>query len=86
MAKRAKVVKSPSDAAIGVATLSGFMLHFVLTMTTMIMMIPKTNEAMDAVSRLDADKRSACFKLNSPAGIQSIKIAKQAARKPTTAA
>lgn len=86
LARRARVVRSPREAAMGVATLSGLMFHLELRITTRIMMIPRTKEAMEAVRRLEAERRRACLRLNSPAGIQSIKMAKQAARKATTAA
>ena len=48
----ARVTRSPSDEAIGVATLSGLMLNFLETIIMNMTMLPKTKLANEAVETL----------------------------------
>ena len=54
--KRASVVRSPRLAAMGVATLSGFMLHFLEQSTTATITEPSIKLANDAVTKLLAQR------------------------------
>lgn len=57
-ARRASVVMSPRDAAIGIETLSGLMLNLFEAMMITDITPPRTNEATEAVMSADAVKRS----------------------------
>ena len=54
---KARVMRSPRLAAIGVATLSGLMLSFLDARITATMTSPRLKEATEAVTRLEAQRR-----------------------------
>lgn len=66
---RAKVVRSPSEAAIGVATLSGLMLNRRENRMTPTMTRPRTKLATEAVTRALAQSSRAWWISNSASGI-----------------
>ena len=84
--KSASVVRSPRLAAMGVATLSGLMLHFLEQSTTPTITEPRIKLANDAVTKLLAQRSVAWWMLNSPSSIHPIITAANAAKAPTTVA
>ena len=85
-AKRANVTKSPRLAAIGVAMLSGFRLHFLDKTTTITISEPKIKLATVAVTRLLAHNKVAWFMSKWPSTTQPIVTAAEAASVATTMA
>lgn len=53
------VIKSPNEAAIGVATLSGFILYRRESNITAIIILLSTNEAMEVLVKLLAHNKAA---------------------------
>ena len=62
-ARIVNVVRSPKEAAIGVATLSGFIWSFFDKIITKIIIPLRTNEANEAVTKLLAHNKLAWVKL-----------------------
>ncbi len=54
--RQIRVIRSPSDAAIGVVILSGFRCTRRDSITTIIIIMPRINDAIDAVAILDAHR------------------------------
>lgn len=84
--KSARVMRSPKLAAMGVATLSGLMLHFLEQSTTATITEPRIRLANVAVTKLLAQRRLAWWMLNSPSSIHPMITAANAANAPTIVA
>ena len=82
----ASVIRSPRLAAMGVATLSGLMLHFFEQIITTTMTEPRMRLASVAVTRLLAHRRVAWWTSKCPSSTQPIPTAAMAAKAPTTVA
>lgn len=81
-----RVVRSPKDAAMGVAILSGLIRHLFDKTITIIIIVANMNEAIAAVETLALHRTSACRRLKYPCGIQPITRETTAASDPTTIA
>ena len=83
-ASRANVVRSPREAAIGVATLSGLMLNRRERRMTSTMTRPSTKLARLAVKTELAQRSSPCSGFSRPVGAQPMIRPVRLASRPTT--
>ena len=76
--RRPRVTRSPSEAAMGVAMLSGLIRIMYEVTTTMIMMVARAALAMEAVLMEDAPRRSMCAMCRSRPNIIDTAVASAA--------
>lgn len=86
LSKETSELPLPSEAAIGVATLSGLICKRLEHKMTNIMMTERIRLAANAVIMLEAQRIKACSRLKLPLGTQPKTMANMEARNATTIA